>query len=176
MRSPTETGKKKKSQTDCQLLTFKEGCAFYPVIQYFASKTLKRKKITVMFFSHKTHRFCRMLNQAKPDLDKKKKTKKKKQKKKTTKTNNNNKQTKQNKKTKQNKTKQNKTKQNKRQLVKPARENVDNRRFTRINEHNTGKWAGRQKPAFVCWLLYVPATCVCISGTELLIQLYVLPH
>ena len=27
-----------------------------------------------------------------------------------------------------------------------------------------------------CWLLNVQATCVCISGTELLRQLYVLPH
>ena len=29
---------------------------------------------------------------------------------------------------------------------------------------------------FVCWLLNVPATCECISGTDLLRQLYVLPH
>ena len=28
----------------------------------------------------------------------------------------------------------------------------------------------------VCWLLNVPATCECISGTDLLRQLYVLPH
>ena len=28
----------------------------------------------------------------------------------------------------------------------------------------------------VCWLLSVPATCECISGTDLLRQLYVLPH
>ena len=28
----------------------------------------------------------------------------------------------------------------------------------------------------VCWLLNVPATCECISGTYLLRQLYVLPH
>ena len=29
---------------------------------------------------------------------------------------------------------------------------------------------------FVCWLLNVPATCKFISGTDLLRQLYVLPH
>ena len=28
----------------------------------------------------------------------------------------------------------------------------------------------------VCWLLIVPATCECISGTDLHRQLYVLPH
>ena len=28
----------------------------------------------------------------------------------------------------------------------------------------------------VCCLLNVPATCECISGTDLLIQVYVLPH
>ena len=30
--------------------------------------------------------------------------------------------------------------------------------------------------SFVCWLLNVPATCECISGTDLLRQFYVLPH
>ena len=29
---------------------------------------------------------------------------------------------------------------------------------------------------FVCWLLNVPATCECASGTDLLRQFYVLPH
>ena len=29
---------------------------------------------------------------------------------------------------------------------------------------------------FVCWLLNVPATCECISGTDLNRQFYVLPH
>ena len=29
---------------------------------------------------------------------------------------------------------------------------------------------------FVCWMLIVPATCECISGTDLLRQFYVLPH
>ena len=29
---------------------------------------------------------------------------------------------------------------------------------------------------FVCWLLIVPATCECISGTDLHRQFYVLPH
>ena len=28
----------------------------------------------------------------------------------------------------------------------------------------------------VCWLLNVPATCECISGTDRLRQFYVLPH
>ena len=29
---------------------------------------------------------------------------------------------------------------------------------------------------FVCWLLNVPATCECISGTDLRRQFYALPH
>ena len=28
----------------------------------------------------------------------------------------------------------------------------------------------------VCWLLNIPATCECISGTHLHRQIYVLPH
>ena len=28
----------------------------------------------------------------------------------------------------------------------------------------------------VCWLLSIPATCKCISGTDLRGQFYVLPH
>ena len=35
------------------------------------------------------------------------------------------------------------------------------------------EWSGA---VIVCWLLNVPATCECISGTDLLRQLYVLPH
>ena len=33
-----------------------------------------------------------------------------------------------------------------------------------------------QESLYVCWLLNVPATCECISGTDLLRQFYVLPH
>ena len=33
-----------------------------------------------------------------------------------------------------------------------------------------------QSGGVTCWLLNVPATCVCISGTDLHRQLYVLPH
>ena len=33
-----------------------------------------------------------------------------------------------------------------------------------------------QRLFVVCWLLNVPATCKCISGTDLLRQFYVLPH
>ena len=36
--------------------------------------------------------------------------------------------------------------------------------------------AGQVWKLFVCWLLNVPATCECISGTDLLTQFYVLPH
>ena len=36
--------------------------------------------------------------------------------------------------------------------------------------------AGEGKGLFVCWLLIVPATCECISGTDLHRQFYVLPH
>ena len=35
---------------------------------------------------------------------------------------------------------------------------------------------GMVKVVVVCWLLNVPATGECISGTDLLGQLYVLPH
>ena len=34
----------------------------------------------------------------------------------------------------------------------------------------------RALSGFVCWLLNVPATCECISGTDLLRQFYVLQH
>ena len=44
-----------------------------------------------------------------------------------------------------------------------------------------GAGGGRRKGElwgwlFVGWLLNVPATCECISGTDLLRQFYVLPH
>ena len=42
-----------------------------------------------------------------------------------------------------------------------------------IGRHSSG-W--RRNDLFVCWLLNVPATCECISGTDLLRQFYVLPH
>ena len=35
---------------------------------------------------------------------------------------------------------------------------------------------GDDEVCFVCWLLVVPATCECISGTDLHRQFYVLPH
>ena len=38
------------------------------------------------------------------------------------------------------------------------------------------KRVDRKKGLFVGWLLNVPATCECISGTDLLRQFYVLPH
>ena len=34
----------------------------------------------------------------------------------------------------------------------------------------------RERDLLVGWLLNVPATCECTSGTDLLRQLYVLPH
>ena len=43
---------------------------------------------------------------------------------------------------------------------------------------STTNWAiaAPAKTVVVCWLLNVPATCKCISGTDLLRQFYVLPH
>ena len=38
------------------------------------------------------------------------------------------------------------------------------------------KMDGKQAAVFVGWLLIVPATCECISGTDLHRQFYVLPH
>ena len=54
-------------------------------------------------------------------------------------------------------------------------------------EHTDGRGKGRHerkrvrgeeeaKKGDVCWLLNVPATCQCISGTDLRKQFYVLPH
>ena len=42
----------------------------------------------------------------------------------------------------------------------------------------SGRWSTllQLHSCIVCWLLNVPATCKCISGTGLLRQLYVLPH
>ena len=34
----------------------------------------------------------------------------------------------------------------------------------------------KREREFVCWLLNAPATCECISGTDLHGQFYVLPH
>ena len=56
----------------------------------------------------------------------------------------------------------------------------------RDNERQTGRCRGSEtdrqgkrgekEPVTVCWLLNVPATCECISGTDLHRQFYVLPH
>ena len=46
---------------------------------------------------------------------------------------------------------------------------------TQIPETGFTRIKGRQT-MFVCWLLNVPATCECISGTDLHRQFYVLPH
>ena len=40
----------------------------------------------------------------------------------------------------------------------------------------TEKEGGKGGCLFVGWLFNVPATCECISGTDLLRQFYVLPH
>ena len=50
-----------------------------------------------------------------------------------------------------------------------ARERGRERRGERYRETET-------ETEFVCWLLNVPATCECISGTDLHRQFYVLPH
>ena len=39
-----------------------------------------------------------------------------------------------------------------------------------------GRVRERERDCFVCWLLNVPATGQCISGTDLLRQFDVLPH
>ena len=39
-----------------------------------------------------------------------------------------------------------------------------------------GVWGKWEEGLFVGWLLNVPATGECISGTDLLRQVYVLPH
>ena len=44
----------------------------------------------------------------------------------------------------------------------------------RITEGTT--YPANRRVCFVGWLLNVPATCECISGTDLLRQFYVLPH
>ena len=44
------------------------------------------------------------------------------------------------------------------------------------NNRNKERGVGKGVVCFVSWLLIVPATCECISGTDLLRQFYVLPH
>ena len=44
-----------------------------------------------------------------------------------------------------------------------------------VGEETVRKERGMQR-VVVGWLLNVPATCQCISGTDLLRQFYVLPH
>ena len=43
-------------------------------------------------------------------------------------------------------------------------------------EHHNTDHLKEEEAVVVCWLLNVPATCKCISGTDLLRQFYVLPH
>ena len=54
---------------------------------------------------------------------------------------------------------------------------------TKITERTPGKMTegkegtpGQMEDVVVGWLLHVPATCECISGTDLHRQFYVLPH
>ena len=52
-------------------------------------------------------------------------------------------------------------------------------RQSEMREKETGKTKERKTDGhclLVCWLLNVPATCECISGTDLHRQFYVLPH
>ena len=50
----------------------------------------------------------------------------------------------------------------------------DNYKLTFCRRHWRPSWT--KACLFVCWLLIVPATCECISGTDLHRQFYVLPH
>ena len=45
-----------------------------------------------------------------------------------------------------------------------------------LRERERGGGGGGGFVKFVCWLLNVPATCECVSGTDLRRQFYVLPH
>ena len=45
-----------------------------------------------------------------------------------------------------------------------------------LNREEWRKLVVKSTVVFVGWLLNVPATCECISGTDLLRQFYVLPH
>ena len=57
------------------------------------------------------------------------------------------------------------------------RERETDRQTDRDREREREREDCRKKDRmFVCWLLNVPATCECISGTDLLRQFYVLPH
>ena len=47
--------------------------------------------------------------------------------------------------------------------------------FSNCSQQYTDDWH-KKRFWLVCWLLSVPATCECISGTDLLRQFYVLPH
>ena len=51
--------------------------------------------------------------------------------------------------------------------------------FDRLADERPSRWPSGKAVVvclFVDWLLNVPVTCECISGTDLLRQLYVLPH
>ena len=52
----------------------------------------------------------------------------------------------------------------------------ENRKSEPANQTEIAERETEYKGEFVCWLLNVPATCECISGTDLLRQFYVLPH
>ena len=47
---------------------------------------------------------------------------------------------------------------------------------TRQEHGGVGEGGGEQNCLIVSWMLNVPATCECISGTDLLRQFDVLPH
>ena len=55
-------------------------------------------------------------------------------------------------------------------------EEVQGGRGRRYREEGGRYREEREVCLFVGWLLNVPATCECISGTDLLRQFYVLPH
>ena len=50
------------------------------------------------------------------------------------------------------------------------------RQTDRQTDTQTDRHTDRQTDTVVCWLLHVPATCKCISGTDLHRRVYVLTH
>ena len=57
------------------------------------------------------------------------------------------------------------------------REREGGGRRQKDSDRDGGKNREADRDIFVvCWLLNVPATCECISGTDLLGQVYLLPH
>ena len=68
-----------------------------------------------------------------------------------------------------------KKKQREKKVMKMIRMRMKEKKKKEKRKNQKKRWRSRRKK-FVCWLLNVPATCKCISGTDLNRHFYVLPN